>query len=82
MSDQTKDPHLFTSHTYHFHSQQLPIMSEVAHDERSPQEIKQDKQLAERLSSLIEDANQRVIPLCKQIRVVSIMALSSFKRGG
>ncbi|KZP27908.1 hypothetical protein FIBSPDRAFT_927879 [Athelia psychrophila] len=37
-------------------------------DERTPQEIKQDKELADRLSALIEDANARVIPLCKQIR--------------
>jgi len=45
-------------------------MSEpAANDERTPQEIKQDKELAERLSALIEDANQRVIPLCKQIRI-------------
>jgi len=42
-------------------------MSEAG-DERSPQAIKQDKELAERLSSLIEDANERVIPICKQIR--------------
>ncbi|KZP27909.1 hypothetical protein FIBSPDRAFT_780416 [Athelia psychrophila] len=44
-------------------------MSEpAAHDERTPQEIKQDKELADRLSALIEDANEKVLPLCKQIR--------------
>ncbi|KZP27910.1 hypothetical protein FIBSPDRAFT_817919 [Athelia psychrophila] len=37
-------------------------------DERTPQEVKQDKELADRLSALIEDANAKVIPLCKQIR--------------
>ncbi|KZP27905.1 PigN-domain-containing protein [Athelia psychrophila] len=42
--------------------------SAAVDDERTPQEIKQDKELADRLSALIEDANERVIPLCKQIR--------------
>lgn len=37
-------------------------------DERSPAEKKEDAELAERLSSIIEDANSRVIPLCKMIR--------------
>jgi len=37
-------------------------------DERTPQEAKQDKELADRLSALIEDANAKVVPLCKQIR--------------
>jgi hypothetical protein len=37
-------------------------------DERTPQEVKQDKEIADRLSALIEDANAKVIPLCKQIR--------------
>ncbi|KAF7974520.1 hypothetical protein HWV62_13731 [Athelia sp. TMB] len=45
-------------------------MSEAGgdHDERSAADIKQDKELAERLSSIIEDANERVLPLTKQIR--------------
>jgi len=37
-------------------------------DSRSPDQQKQDAELAERLSSLIEDANRRVVPLCKMIR--------------
>jgi len=37
-------------------------------DDRSPEDHKQDAELAERLSSLIEDANRRVVPLCKMIR--------------
>lgn len=40
-------------------------------DSRTEDEKNIDKQLAERLSSLIEDANSRVIPLCKMIRKVS-----------
>lgn len=39
-------------------------------DNRSPEEIKKEDELAERLSSLIEDANKRVVPLCKMIRKV------------
>lgn len=41
-------------------------------DERSPEEQQKDKELAERLSPLIEDANSRVTPLTKMIRQVSI----------
>jgi len=40
----------------------------VGTDERSPEQKKMDTELAERLSSIIEDANSRVIPLCKMIR--------------
>ena len=40
-------------------------------DPRSSQEQKQDAELAKRLSSIIEDANRRVVPLCKMIRQVS-----------
>jgi len=36
-------------------------------DDRTDEETR-DKKLAERLSSIIEDANSRVIPLCKMIR--------------
>ena len=39
-------------------------------DERTPEQKKMDAELAERLSSIIEDANSRVIPLCKMIRKV------------
>ncbi|TFK36461.1 hypothetical protein BDQ12DRAFT_755722 [Crucibulum laeve] len=37
-------------------------------DPRSEEEQKTDAKLAERLSSIIEDANARVIPLCNMIR--------------
>jgi len=37
-------------------------------DDRTEQEKKTDAQLAERLSSIIEDANKRVGPLCRMIR--------------
>ncbi|KAJ7081156.1 hypothetical protein B0H15DRAFT_924270 [Mycena belliarum] len=37
-------------------------------DERSQQEQETDRKLAERLSSLIEDANNKCTPLCKMIR--------------
>jgi len=37
-------------------------------DERSPEALKADKALAIRLASIIEDANERVLPLCKMIR--------------
>ncbi|KAF8897255.1 hypothetical protein BD779DRAFT_1465488 [Infundibulicybe gibba] len=37
-------------------------------DKRSEEEKKVDRDLAERLSSIIEDANSRVLPLCKSIR--------------
>ncbi|KAF5379310.1 hypothetical protein D9757_007665 [Collybiopsis confluens] len=37
-------------------------------DDRNEDEVKRDAELAERLSRLIEDANSRVVPLCKMIR--------------
>ncbi|KAL1744103.1 hypothetical protein HDZ31DRAFT_82915 [Schizophyllum fasciatum] len=37
-------------------------------DQRTPEQQKTDKELADRLSQLIEDANSRVLPLCKMIR--------------
>lgn len=40
-------------------------------DDRSPNDEQKDAELANRLSSLIEDANRRVVPLCKMIRQVS-----------
>ncbi|KZP27918.1 hypothetical protein FIBSPDRAFT_1039909 [Athelia psychrophila] len=36
--------------------------------ERTPEDRNQDSKLAERLALLIDDANSRVAPLCKQIR--------------
>lgn len=46
-------------------------------DPRSEKQKTVDAQLAERLSSLIEDANKRVIPLCKMIRKVSSYRVTS-----
>jgi len=43
-------------------------VDETGKDERSEEEVKKDNELAERLSSLIEDANSRVVPLCKMMR--------------
>ncbi|KAI4517233.1 hypothetical protein K523DRAFT_282413 [Schizophyllum commune Tattone D] len=37
-------------------------------DERTPEQQKADKELANRLSQLIENANEKLIPLCKMIR--------------
>ncbi|KAK0496870.1 hypothetical protein EDD18DRAFT_1164374 [Armillaria luteobubalina] len=37
-------------------------------DDRTDAQQEADKQLAERLSALIEDANSRVVPLCRMIR--------------
>ncbi|KAF7335424.1 Lea domain-containing protein [Mycena venus] len=37
-------------------------------DQRSDQEKETDRKLAERLSHIIEDANQKCLPLCNQIR--------------
>lgn len=45
--------------------------SSTTGDDRSKEQIEEDKKLAERLSALIEDANSRVVPLCKMIRKVS-----------
>lgn len=39
-------------------------------DTRSKEEIKKDNELAERLSAIIEEANNKVIPICKMIRKV------------
>lgn len=39
-------------------------------DERSPEVQKKEKELANRLSHLIEDANEKIIPICKLIRSV------------
>ncbi|KAI0029883.1 hypothetical protein K488DRAFT_6479, partial [Vararia minispora EC-137] len=37
-------------------------------DDRDEHQKQVDKELAERLSSIIEDANRRVLPICKMIR--------------
>ncbi|EEB88972.1 hypothetical protein MPER_12989 [Moniliophthora perniciosa FA553] len=42
--------------------------SQTGKDPRSEEQKKQDAELAERLSGIIEDANSRVLPLCRMIR--------------
>ncbi|KIK60474.1 hypothetical protein GYMLUDRAFT_226052 [Collybiopsis luxurians FD-317 M1] len=42
--------------------------SSTTGDDRTNEQKEADKKLAERLSALIEDANSRVVPLCKMIR--------------
>ncbi|TRM65196.1 hypothetical protein BD626DRAFT_615539 [Schizophyllum amplum] len=42
--------------------------SEASTDDRSPDERKEEAELAERLSRTIEEANERVVPLTKMIR--------------
>ncbi|KAI5892480.1 uncharacterized protein SCHCODRAFT_02748684 [Schizophyllum commune H4-8] len=37
-------------------------------DERTPDQQKADKELANRLSSIIENANEKTVPICKMIR--------------
>lgn len=46
-------------------------------DSRSPEQQEKDNELAERLSSIIEDANRRVVPLVKMIRQVHSLLSSS-----
>ena len=41
-------------------------------DDRTDDEKKTDKELAERLSVLIENANERLIPLVRMIRKVNL----------
>lgn len=54
-----------------FDDEQSSATGTTGTDDRSPEKEKQDAELADRLSSLIEDANRRVVPLCKTIRKVS-----------
>ncbi|ESK94925.1 lea domain protein [Moniliophthora roreri MCA 2997] len=42
--------------------------SQTGDDPRSEEQKKRDAELAERLSGIIEDANSRVLPLCRMIR--------------
>lgn len=46
--------------------------SDTTEDPRSDQEKQQDAELANRLSLLIEGANERVVPLVKQMREVRL----------
>ncbi|KAJ7750372.1 hypothetical protein B0H16DRAFT_664735 [Mycena metata] len=42
--------------------------SNVGTDDRNEQEKETDRKLAERLSTIIEEANQKTLPICKMIR--------------
>jgi hypothetical protein len=42
----------------------------VSADDRPATQKKQDAELAERLASIIEGTNERILPLCKMIRKV------------
>ena len=46
--------------------------------DRTDEEKQKDAEIAERLARLIEDANSRVVPLCKMIRKVSVISSSLF----
>jgi hypothetical protein len=51
----------------------------VGTDDRSATQKKQDAELAERLASIIDGTNERVLPLCKMIRkVYAFCALIQF----
>ncbi|KIY66529.1 hypothetical protein CYLTODRAFT_491376 [Cylindrobasidium torrendii FP15055 ss-10] len=60
------DPQEFQQSRQHVDVDPSEVGSSV--DNRSPEEKQKDKELAERLSALIEDANSRVVPLTKMIR--------------
>lgn len=49
--------------------------SETSSDDRNDDQVKQDAELANRLSALIEDTNERVVPLVKMMRQVSSLSL-------
>jgi hypothetical protein len=53
--------------------------SEASTDARSPDQVKEDNELADRLSSIIEDANSRVVPLCQMMRKVGLHILHSYQ---
>jgi len=42
--------------------------SDTTSDDRNEEQVREDAELANRLSALIEDANERVVPLTKMIR--------------
>jgi len=47
---------------------QHDAISDAGTDDRTDDQKQVDKELADRLSSIIEDANKRVLPICKMIR--------------
>jgi len=44
---------------------------ETKKDNRTQEEIDEDNALADRLSLIIEDANEKIVPICEMIRKVS-----------
>jgi hypothetical protein len=62
-----RDPNTAATPPPEHQSRQGPP-SDATTDDRNDDEKKRDAELAERLSRLIEDANSRVVPLCKMIR--------------
>jgi hypothetical protein len=54
--------------------------SEAGTDDRTDQEKQADKELAERLSIIIEDANRRVLPIVKMIRSASLSRLLVYEK--
>ena len=59
--------------TPHFGQQHIDVDNDsIGSDDRSVDQKKQDAELAERLSSIIEGTNERVTPLCKMIRKVGV----------
>ena len=53
--------------------QNRPISPGSSTDNRDDHEVEEDNKLADRLSVVIEDANERVVPLTKMIRKVSTL---------
>ena len=65
-----------TDQAQNFGRQHIDVDNDsVGTDDRSTVQKKQDAELAERLSSIIEGTNERVIPLCKMIRKVVILTM-------
>jgi len=46
---------------------------ETKKDSRTQEEIDEDNALADRLSLIIEDANEKIVPICEMIRKVSTL---------
>lgn len=46
---------------------------ETQKDSRTQEEVDQDNALADRLSLIIEDANEKIVPICEMIRKASIL---------
>ena len=48
---------------------------ETKKDNRTQEEIDEDNALADRLSLIIEDANEKIVPICEMIRKVSTLLI-------